>query len=208
MRILLVLFLLNFSMFALDIRDNGKIYNNVEIIKVTDSGVVTIKDASGNTINILQKKSNPESVSKNKNVEQNQNESSWLTDYETAISEAKKNNKPVLADFTGSDWCKFCILLDSKVFNTKEFKNFAEKKVVLFKADFPSHKQLPENEKKQNEQLRNKFKITGFPTILLINPQTEEILATKTGYREDSATNYISELDNVVRKYNRQNKSR
>ena len=46
----------------------------------------------------------------------------WLTDYEKAQKEAQAKNKLLLMDFTGSDWCGWCIMLDKEVFSKPEFK--------------------------------------------------------------------------------------
>ena len=51
----------------------------------------------------------------------------WTTDYKAALTQAKAQNKLVLLDFTGSDWCGYCKLLDKEVFTTSSFKDFADK---------------------------------------------------------------------------------
>src|SRR5205807_2026970 len=48
-------------------------------------------------------------------------DSSWVESYDDAVARAKKANRLVLADFTGSDWCGWCIKLREEVFDTKEF---------------------------------------------------------------------------------------
>ncbi|MCA9777431.1 MAG: thioredoxin family protein, partial [Candidatus Eremiobacteraeota bacterium] len=61
----------------------------------------------------------------------------WLTDWEAAKAQAQRTNKPILINFTGSDWCGWCIRLKKEVFSQEEFKSWAGQKVVLFEADFP-----------------------------------------------------------------------
>ncbi len=92
----------------------------------------------------------------------------WLTDFEKARQMAAELKRPILLDFTGSDWCGWCIKLDEEVFAKQEFKDFAKDNLVLFKADFPRNKQLPEAETKQNEALMRRYEARGFPTILLL----------------------------------------
>jgi len=84
----------------------------------------------------------------------------WLTDYKAALKAARKGNQIVLVDFTGSDWCGWCIKLDHEVFETDEFRAWAKKKkVVLLKLDFPRHKELPAELKKQNEELAEPHRV-------------------------------------------------
>ena len=45
----------------------------------------------------------------------------WSTDVEAAVAQAKKENKAVLVEFTGSDWCPPCIMMRKNVFSKKEF---------------------------------------------------------------------------------------
>ena len=75
----------------------------------------------------------------------------WLTDWEAAKAQAQRSNKPILINFTGSDWCGWCIRLKQEVFSQDAFKNWAAQKVVLFEADFPRKKALPPNLQAQNQ---------------------------------------------------------
>ena len=116
----------------------------------------------------------------------------WLTDYAKAISQAKAENKQVLMDFTGSDWCGWCIKLDREVFEQKEFKEFADKNLVLLKLDFPRTKPQSAEEKAQNEKLSNQFKIQGFPTIVVLNPDGNK--AGELGYTPGGPAAFLAEL--------------
>src|SRR5215213_4076122 len=93
----------------------------------------------------------------------------WSDEYETALAQAKKENKKILLDFTGSDWCGWCKKLDAEVFSQPEFKEYAAKKLVLVEVDFPRGFKLPEATKKQNDALQSKYRIQGFPTIVLLS---------------------------------------
>ena len=92
----------------------------------------------------------------------------WLSDFSAAKDKAKTENKLLLVDFTGSDWCPWCIKLHDEVFNKDEFKVEAPKKFVLVELDFPRKKSLPAPLKSQNDHLASQYKITGFPTLVLI----------------------------------------
>ena len=94
----------------------------------------------------------------------------WLTDYNKAAKLAKRKHKPILANFTGSDWCGWCKRLDKEVFSTPEFAKWAKKNVILLKLDFPRRTKLNPELKKQNYALQRAFGVRGYPTIWLFNP--------------------------------------
>ncbi len=93
----------------------------------------------------------------------------WLVSLEEAYKLHEKTGKPILANFTGSDWCGWCIRLTKDVFSTNEFKNWSKDNVILLELDFPKRKSLPDEIKAQNASLQNSFKITGYPTIWVFN---------------------------------------
>ena len=93
----------------------------------------------------------------------------WLTDYDTALQQTKAENKIMLVDFTGSDWCGWCIKLKSEVFDTPEFAAFARENLVLLEVDFPRRKQLSDTQQKANAALQARFQPEGFPTLYLVN---------------------------------------
>ena len=102
----------------------------------------------------------------------------WLTDFETATKKAAELDQPILADFTGSDWCIWCIRLDEQVLSEKAFKDFAKDNLVLFKADFPQRKKQDEDVKKQNQELLKKYGVRGFPTVLLLDAKGKVLART------------------------------
>jgi len=122
----------------------------------------------------------------------------FMENYAEAVALAKETQKSILIDFTGSDWCYYCIKLEEEVFSTKEFQDFAEEYLVLFKADFPSQKQLPEEVKSQNNQLQQKYDITGFPTIVLLDAN-EQLIETMVGFDPNgNAAGYIAQLKEAL----------
>ncbi len=87
-----------------------------------------------------------------------------------SVKVSQKMGKPILADFTGSDWCGWCMRLHKEVFNTPDFKKWADKNVVLLELDYPHTTPQPEALKQQNEKLMRRYGycIRGFPTILFL----------------------------------------
>jgi protein disulfide-isomerase len=124
----------------------------------------------------------------------------WLTDFAKAKAEAKKGNKLILMDFTGSDWCGWCIKLKKEVFDTKDFTEYATKNVVLVEVDFPAKKKLSEEQKKANEELKTKFNANrGFPTIVVTDSDGKEVWR-QVGYMEGGPKAWIAKLDSVKKK--------
>ncbi len=122
-------------------------------------------------------------------------EPSWETDYRKAQEQAKTGNKLVLLDFTGSDWCGWCIKLDREVFSKPEFKDYANKNLVLVEIDFPRAKAQAGSLKKQNEELASQYGIQGFPTIVVLNGQGKKV--GELGYMEGGPSAFIAELEKL-----------
>ncbi|MGQ9798585.1 MAG: thioredoxin family protein [Ignavibacterium sp.] len=120
----------------------------------------------------------------------------WETNLEIALQKAQKENKAVLVNFTGSDWCIWCQRLSNEVFSQSEFEKFAKENLVLVKIDFPKNIDLPFETKMYNNQLAQRFGVEGFPTIFILNKNGEVIL--QTGYQPGGAVNYISHLKSYM----------
>ncbi len=114
----------------------------------------------------------------------------WTTDYKAALTQAKAQNKLVLLDFTGSDWCGFCKLLDREVFSQKAFTDFADKNYIEVTVDFPQQKPLPDDLKQQNDTLGKEFNIDGYPTLIVVNPDGKE-LGRQVGYNPGSGPDAV-----------------
>ena len=98
----------------------------------------------------------------------------WLTSVDEANAISVKTGKPIMANFTGSDWCGWCKKLRREVFDTPEFKKWAEENVVLLELDYPRSFQTPENIKQQNQQLQQIFGVRGYPTIWFFTLENDD----------------------------------
>jgi protein disulfide-isomerase len=119
----------------------------------------------------------------------------WLTSYEQAQKEAQANHKLLLMDFTGSDWCGWCIMLDKEIFSKPEFKEYATKNLVLLELDFPRGKKMPAEITAQNERLLTKYGIQGFPTVVVFDSEGKPLGAL--GYQAGGPQAFIAQLEKL-----------
>jgi thioredoxin-related protein len=120
----------------------------------------------------------------------------WLTSFAAAQQQAKAAGKYILMDFTGSDWCPWCMRLDSEILATPEFREFADKHLVLVKVDFPRHHSQSAAEQTQNEQLAAQFQVQGYPTLVVLNPDSHEL--GTLGYMSGGPKTFIDELVKLI----------
>ncbi len=130
----------------------------------------------------------------------------WLVSLDEAYAQSKKTGKPILANFTGSDWCGWCKRLTASVFSKSDFKQWADDNVILLELDFPRRKKLPEAIRSQNAGLQRAFKITGYPTIWVFdldkkdaNSQYNISALGKTGY-SPTVSQFVSGVDQMLAK--------
>lgn len=124
----------------------------------------------------------------------------WKTNFEEAKETATAENKTILLVFSGSDWCGPCIKLDKNVWQSPKFKTYSNEKLVLLRADFPKKKgnALPEEIKKGNLILADKYNKAGYFPIVVVLDNTGKVLAKK-GYENQTAAKYISELQAIIK---------
>ena len=123
----------------------------------------------------------------------------WLRDLDAAKAAAKAANRPILAVFSGSDWCKPCIMYEQEVFAKPEFVAYAKDKLVLAHFDFPRLKknQPTAAQLKLNEAAAAQLNREGdFPLAVIISPEGK-VLA-KTGYIAGGPAAFEAYLKKVV----------
>ena len=121
-------------------------------------------------------------------------EANWMTDYDKAVEQAKTQNKVILLDFTGSDWCGWCMKMKQETLDTPAFKSYARKNLVLVEVDFPHNKPQTDAVKKQNGQLGQKFKVNGYPCFVLLDKDGNE-LGRQGGYLKGGPSAFIAKLN-------------
>lgn len=123
----------------------------------------------------------------------------WHTSYKAATAAAKKQKRLILADFTGSDWCSWCIKLKKEVFNTPEFKKWAAENVVLLELDYPKKKKQDAELKKQNAKLAKKYGIRAYPTILFLDADGKKV--AKMSYMKGGPKPWIAKAEEILKKH-------
>ena len=122
----------------------------------------------------------------------------WLTDVPAAQAQAKKENKLVMLDFTGSDWCGWCIKLNKEVFSQSEFADYAAKNIVAVEVDFPNKKAQAADLKKANAALQKKYNIQGYPTIIVLDGDGKKV--GELGYTPGGPKAFIAELEKLKKR--------
>lgn len=128
----------------------------------------------------------------------------WLVKIDEAQKLSQETGKPIMANFTGSDWCGWCKRLTASVFAKEEFKTWAAENVILLELDYPKRKQLPEEIRQQNNQLKQAFGIRGFPTVWVFKLEQDEtnnqmsiIGLGQTGYKS-SVEEFTNDIDRML----------
>lgn len=121
----------------------------------------------------------------------------WVLDFNAAKAQAKEQNKHLLINFTGSDWCGWCKKLEGEVFHHKEFLDTATKKYVMVFLDFPNAQELKEKvvDPALNQKLSKDFGVAGFPTIMLTNADGHPY--ARTGYQQGGPAPYLTHLEEL-----------
>lgn len=128
------------------------------------------------------------------------NAQTWVTNIEEAKALAAKENKNILLVFSGSDWCAPCMKLEKVVWKSEEFKQEAESKWILLRADFPKKKgnQLSAELTASNKKLAEKYNKGGnFPLVVMLD-KTGKVIGM-TGFKNVTAEEYIKMINSLVK---------
>ncbi len=120
----------------------------------------------------------------------------WLESLDEAQKISIDTGKPILADFTGTDWCVWCQRLRDEVFDQPEFLEWASENVVLLELDYPHHGRQSAAIKAQNAELKARYGIESFPTIVLIDAAGNEL--GRNGYVKGGPNAWIQEVESFL----------
>jgi len=122
----------------------------------------------------------------------------WMTSLPGAQAKAKSEQKLVMMDFTGSDWCGWCIKLDKEIFSQPEFVEYAKKNLIPVELDFPRKKEQSAELKAANKALAKEYGIRGYPTIIVLNSEGKKV--GELGYMKGGPKAFIAELEKLKAK--------
>ena len=124
---------------------------------------------------------------------------SWTMDYKAALALAKEKDLPTMLNFTGSDWCGWCIRMDRGVFAKKEWSRWATENLLLVTLDFPKGKNIvPEKYENRNRQLQRQYKVRGYPTYVIVDVDGKTELGRLGAGRGKTPESFIKEAEAVV----------
>ena len=124
----------------------------------------------------------------------------WTMDFDAAKVLAKEKNLPILMNFTGSDWCGWCKLMDKQVFSSPEWAEYAAKNVVLVYIDFPQDKSLvPAKFVERNNKLSTDFGVRGYPTYVILAEDGETKLGQLGASRDANPKGFIADLEKLTK---------
>ena len=124
----------------------------------------------------------------------------WTMDFDAAKALAASTGRPLLLNFTGSDWCGWCRLMDKQVFSQDAWKTYAKERFILVWIDFPQDKALvPARFVERNQQLLKEFDVGGFPTFILLDADGQTRLGQAGASRDVDPERFIAVLEDVLR---------
>lgn len=142
-----------------------------------------------------------ESSANNESPKMYQPAEGWMSDWEAAKAKSEETGKPILINFTGSDWCGSCVQVKKGVFSKDDFKSFAEKNLILMEVDFPKKLEVPEKIKKQNEELRVKYaEDAGYPAVFLLDSKGGHLSEDLGNMYDGTPEDWINALTELLEK--------
>ncbi len=123
----------------------------------------------------------------------------WIDDFDEAVELAKAEKKDLLVDFTGSDWCGWCIKLHDEVFQHEAFYANAEQDFVLVALDFPRSDEAKAKvpNPTRNRELANTYGVQGYPTVLLMTAEGD--VFGRTGYQAGGPEKYVEHIASLTK---------
>ena len=121
--------------------------------------------------------------------------SGWEDNFDKGLQKAKTEKKIALVDFTGSDWCSWCMKLDKEVFAQAKFKDYAKQNLILIEVDFPQLKQLPRSKQKKHDELAKQYEVTGFPSVIVLDADGKKL--GRLGYMEGGPDAFIAAIEKL-----------
>jgi len=124
----------------------------------------------------------------------------WTMDFGAARKLAARKKFPVLLNFSGSDWCGWCKVMEKNVFSQKDWKIYAKDNLLMVVIDFPKDGTIvPKKYLERNAQLKEKYNVEGFPTFIVLDDDAETVLGRMGAGQEKTPESVIEELSVLLR---------
>ena len=124
----------------------------------------------------------------------------WTMDFDAAAKLAGEKKLPMMLNFTGSDWCGWCKIMDKNVFAEAEWQKFAADHVVLVTLDFPNDKSVvPEKYVARNAKLQSEFGVQGYPTYVVLDSDGKTKLGQLGAGQEKTPASFIGEFKAAIK---------
>lgn len=124
------------------------------------------------------------------------NQIHWMSNYNQALQASKDTSKPIFLLFTGTDWCVWCQKLEGEVLESQEFMQALGDRFIFVKLDYPRNNHQDPAIIQQNERLKGKYQIRGYPTMLIIDGN-ERIIASPS-YVSGGGGRFAADLLNTL----------
>ena len=122
-------------------------------------------------------------------MQDNSSEVTWITDYSYARQKAETEGKNLFIDF-GAKWCSICKAIETTVLVKPEIKKVLDENFILLKVDGTNSSSEP------YAALNKQYNITGFPTLLVVEPKNGNILKKYMGeFYDMSVEQIVKELE-------------
>ena len=121
----------------------------------------------------------------------------WIGSYHTAKKQSIRQNKKILIFFSGSDWCEAGRRLDRDLFRTRAFQDLADRKYVLYNADFPKYTRLGQETEEHNKRLAARYGIHRFPAVVVVEPRFGSLLVKQVGVTETTPKQLLDKLSKI-----------
>jgi thioredoxin-related protein len=124
----------------------------------------------------------------------------WTMDFDAAKKLASEKKFPILLDFSGSDWCGWCEVMESNVFTKPEWSAYAKENVIMVLIDFPNDKSLvPEKYVERNAALQSEFGVEGFPTFVVLDDDGTTELGRLGSGQDKTPASFQAEMELLFR---------
>ena len=123
----------------------------------------------------------------------------WNDHLDSALIQSKKEQKYILLNFSGSDWCIPCQKLKKGLFSNPKFIEYGNQNLVLVNLDFPLKKNpnLGKEYQSKLDAWAEKYNPNGnFPLTLLIDSDGN-IIKKWTGNIVDSVEDFLAHFEKL-----------